>query len=380
VTDRPEHYYIFAVDRTKKPTQKRITKAISDGIGTGKTESIELESVVDEEWAEFFNINLKIKSSPVLRDGQPPEDAEDPEKEAEALKFPWHAEKGIIGNARLLNDEFNKYLNLNPVKIFVSGPPASGKSHYGEKLAKYYNIPHITVKDAAALMDSMKGEWADGIREKIEAIKDEMMEEAEKNKKKGGEVTREELFVRLEEKWIYKLMREKLNENDCRNRGFVLDGYPRTFNDACKVFLVKKKKFVKNDDGELVEEEEEEEPESDQEEEQDADAIPEEKKEKDWSNYETDKNIVPGKFILLQGENDYLKNRVKELPEDKISGTHWNDADMERRIKAYRDANNSELGDPSLLSFFKKYEVSNFAQEVTEEEDKAFEAFKIFIE
>lgn len=107
VEQRPQHYYIFAVDRTKKPTQKRLVQAISGGIGTGEVESVELSDVVEEDWAEVFNINVKIKSSPVLKDGEPPEDAEDPEAAAKELKFPWHCEKGIIGNSRLLNDEFN---------------------------------------------------------------------------------------------------------------------------------------------------------------------------------------------------------------------------------------------------------------------------------
>ena len=56
----------------------------------------------------------------------------------------------------MLNEEFNKFRGLNPVKVFISGPPASGKSHYGQKISEYYNIPHVTVKDAAALMSTMK--------------------------------------------------------------------------------------------------------------------------------------------------------------------------------------------------------------------------------
>lgn len=49
------------------------------------------------------------------------------------------------------------------MKIMVSGPPASGKSHYAAKLAHYYNIPHIRVMDAVKLLDTMKGEWAEGL-------------------------------------------------------------------------------------------------------------------------------------------------------------------------------------------------------------------------
>lgn len=35
VSDKPNHPYIFAIDRTKKPTQKRIVQAIANGMGTG---------------------------------------------------------------------------------------------------------------------------------------------------------------------------------------------------------------------------------------------------------------------------------------------------------------------------------------------------------
>lgn len=152
---KPEHYYVFAVDRTRKPTQKRIVSAISSGIGTSLTESVDLESVVDEDWAEYFNVNIKMKTSWVMRDLEPPEDAEDQEAAAKALKFPWHCEKGILGNTWLLNDEFNKYRGLNPVKIFLSGPPASGKSFFSQQLSHYYNIPHVNVQSAVDLLSGM---------------------------------------------------------------------------------------------------------------------------------------------------------------------------------------------------------------------------------
>ena len=71
-----------------------------------------------------------MRTSEAFKDGEPPEDAEDPEKAAEELKFPWHSEKGLIENSLKLNVEYNTYRGLNPVKIFISGPPASGKSYY----------------------------------------------------------------------------------------------------------------------------------------------------------------------------------------------------------------------------------------------------------
>jgi hypothetical protein len=46
----------------------------------------------NSDWQEFLNINLKMKTSVAFKDGEPPEDAEDPEEEAKKLKFPWHCE------------------------------------------------------------------------------------------------------------------------------------------------------------------------------------------------------------------------------------------------------------------------------------------------
>jgi adenylate kinase len=39
---KPERKYIFAIDNNLKPTQKRLISAISNGIGTGLIESIDI--------------------------------------------------------------------------------------------------------------------------------------------------------------------------------------------------------------------------------------------------------------------------------------------------------------------------------------------------
>lgn len=42
-----------------------------------------------------------------------------------------------------------------------------------------------------------------------------------------------------------------MNENVCRNRGYILSGFPRTFKDAQYVFLIREKKF--DEDGAEIE-------------------------------------------------------------------------------------------------------------------------------
>ena len=72
-----------------------------------------------------------MKTSNAFKDLDPPEDLGDDDEEAlKNLKFPWHCENGIVDNALKLNIEFKDFRGLHPVKIFITGPPASGKTYY----------------------------------------------------------------------------------------------------------------------------------------------------------------------------------------------------------------------------------------------------------
>jgi adenylate kinase len=124
VQKRPESYYVFALDKTKNPTQKRLVSSIAKGMGTAEAVSVPFDEVKQHEWAEFLTLDLKMRASDILKDDEPPEDAEDPEELAKQLKFPWHCKKGIIKNVLQLNNEFNDYRGLKPVKILITGPPA----------------------------------------------------------------------------------------------------------------------------------------------------------------------------------------------------------------------------------------------------------------
>lgn len=69
VIENPKVYpYIFAIDKTRKPTQKRIITEISKGLGTGKIASIQATSVTDEQgWREKLSINLRMKASDAFK-------------------------------------------------------------------------------------------------------------------------------------------------------------------------------------------------------------------------------------------------------------------------------------------------------------------------
>jgi hypothetical protein len=100
-----------------------------------------------------------------------------------------------------------------------------------------------------------------------------------------------------------------LNENDCRNRGYVIDGYPRNFKD-CQNILLKKDKKIDPETGEEIEEEEPE---------------LEEGEEKSFDKYIVDQTIFPSSCIVLQQEDEFLIKRVKNLPEVSVQNTHYNE-------------------------------------------------------
>ena len=154
-----------------------------------------------------------------------------------------------------------------------------------------------------------------------------------------------------------------MNENACRNRGYILDGYPRTYKDAQYIFLTKKK--IQNEEGEWVEVEDEEQ---------------EEGEEKNFDNYIPDTAIFPSSVIVLNGEDKFLIERIRALPERSLVGTHYNYEDMCRRLKAYRIANNSKVAEPSVSDFFAENNVQVFSEDCVQPQDKVVSSFKIYIE
>ena len=107
-------------------------QAISTGMGSGQVKTMELSDVIEEEWAEYLSIDLKMKTSSVFLSPQ----------------FNWHCIKGICKETlQQLNEEFNLYRGLFPLKLFITGPPGSGKTFYANKLAEAYGVPHLKIQD-----------------------------------------------------------------------------------------------------------------------------------------------------------------------------------------------------------------------------------------
>ena len=72
-----------------------------------------------------------------------------------------------------------------------------------------------------------------------------------------------------------------------------------------------------------------------------------------FPGYKINEEILPQFVIILQGEDPQLKQRVKDLPPEKIINTHFTDVHMDRRLKIYRDSNLAG-SDQDIISFFTK--------------------------
>ena len=110
-------------------------------------------------------------------------------------------------------------------------------------------------------------------------------------------------------KLINRLLLNRLLSKECQNQGYVLDGYPKTLEQTKVLFGLSEE-----DDKEFVEDEEEE----------------EEDKERGRTE------IMPDLVVSLEASDEFLMERVIDLPEKEVQQTHYTEEHMLRRLKEYR--------------------------------------------
>ena len=93
------------------------------------------------------------------------------------------------------------------MRIIFLGPPGVGKGSYADVIAPKLNIAHISMGDL---------------------LRDEIRENTEIGKKIKDIVDKGDL---VDDDITIKLLERRINKNDCTN-GFILDGFPRTLNQA----------------------------------------------------------------------------------------------------------------------------------------------------
>lgn len=94
------------------------------------------------------------------------------------------------------------------MRIVLLGPPGAGKGTQAVRLAERYEVPHVSTGDILRFVVA----WKTDIGMRAKSYMDE------------GELVPDEL--------VLELLRIRLAQDDARNSGFVLDGFPRTLPQA----------------------------------------------------------------------------------------------------------------------------------------------------
>lgn len=307
---KPKPKYIVAVDDSQNMLEE-IVKAISSSLTTGKVKSITKEEAllnkdIDQSIFDQLLVSLRMEAGYIK----------------ESMKINWVSEAGIVESIDAIVKDYKLSRNLLPIRACILGPPASGKTTLVRQLCEHYKLHHIKIKDvidetianlerSAARADAGEdGEEDDDGKAAEDA---EWLEAINENKSEND--------GRLDGSHITRMFKEKLMSMACRNQGFIIDGYPKTKEQADELFAP--------DDEEAEDEEDEK-------------AVP------------YNKAIMPEFLFVLEATDDFLKQRIMLLPESIVSGTHNTEEGLLRRLGEYRNNNTDE---ETVVNFFDEREI-----------------------
>lgn len=131
----------------------------------------------------------------------------------------------------------------------------------------------------------------------------------------------------------------------------MLDGFPRTYDDAKELFYyaLKRKDKPEKPDGDA---EGDAEPQNDGE-----DEDPDKYKPKFM------KHIYPESVVMFDAPDEHLKDKAKRLPKEVMKDSHYYENHMDRRITAWRDHNAAEDYRYGLEAGKPKLTIARFFQD-----------------
>ncbi|XP_054469711.1 adenylate kinase 7 isoform X2 [Anoplopoma fimbria] len=317
IEHQPKPYYLLAVDFSNN-TLEDIVKEVASIIGPGKTQKRPFEEAFltqDLSTMEIDSllVNLRMEAVHIK----------------ELFSINWLCETGLVDNIELVVEEYQKARGLLPVRLCILGPPAVGKSTVSRQISEHYKLHHITLKETisetiAQLEDDVRNADPDAENEDSSEEARELLNSLKDSMEQYGGLLDDQLLV--------KVVRNKLMSNPCRNQGFVLDGFPKTYEQAKELFYAEEHD---SEDG--------------------ASQIS--------SN---SKKIMPEFVLCLDASDDFLKDRVMRLPERLVQEHNYEQENFLRRLARYR-ANNME--DETVVNYFDELDISPLYLEITSSDE-----------
>ncbi|CAH0551263.1 unnamed protein product [Brassicogethes aeneus] len=244
--------YILAVEPS--PTSlKKILVALSKALGSGRTKNVsQAEAFLYNEFNQrFFDLcTLDIRM--------------EPEFVSDALQVDWQTELNIAQNMKRIAEQFVIKRHLISKKIILHGPPASGKTRLAKMLAEKYGLHYISIATMIEdIVENLRNniedeqlrleEARERAKEKEILEKDDEDEEIDEEEMEeedvGGNIEEWEEQIReirvvfkespdqkIPDEMVIRLLRSYLLQNKCQYQGYVIDGYPKTYQQAERVW------------------------------------------------------------------------------------------------------------------------------------------------
>uniref|UniRef100_G3NXS8 Nucleoside-diphosphate kinase n=1 Tax=Gasterosteus aculeatus aculeatus TaxID=481459 RepID=G3NXS8_GASAC len=278
---KPKSRYILAVDDSKNTLEDivKVTLMITP------MQQYTPDPVFIKYYGEleYLNINLRLDAF-IIKD---------------SFSLHWTSEAGMVENMASIVEEYKDTRQLLPIRICLAGPPAVGKSTIAEKLCSHYKIHHIKIKEV------------------IEENLTQLLITLGLNNCFGP-------LGRLSDHLVFDILKEKLNSQPCRNQGFVLDGFPRSYEQARLIFS--------DEDTE-------------------------------------DQDLIPKKphVFVLDATDDFLTKRALGLPQSVADEMRYTQEEFVPRLTRYRQLSTAE---ETLPDYFDEQEIHPQHIEVTTDDSE----------
>ena len=199
--------YLLAVDsptdEEKPQTFAAIMQALSTelGMGTVLPAPPRQEVLLFPDY-EFFQVGTAIGETPGLK------------LQASAvndLGIQWHAQGGLLAHMPTVVNEYRQSRGLQPMRLLVHGNDEIAKSELASALAEEYKLPYVVV---SAALDAAAGK------------EDEL----------GSELVAARAAGAVSDELIAKVLVAELSKTECRNQGYILQGFPESLAQASLLF------------------------------------------------------------------------------------------------------------------------------------------------
>lgn len=357
--------YLIAVDPTICQ-QDQIAKAISRVLGSGRVKRLPEEDIYLNKGLTTFQadqhlLDLKIQSAFAL----------------ENFNMEFTAEMGMDTIIQKICSEYKQSRNLEPLKMCIIGPVASGKSTIARQISDLYRLNHFTKEDLIkTTLELLKETGGESTVQDIQGLDMELEEHV---RREAREILEEvdEFFLRqlgnetpqaqpesastveeeeqaasqgqmgiprhlqaeqrdlskISDEVFVRLARWRLLSNQCQNQGFVLDGFPENLNQAKMLFA--------GLDDEILEQSGE---------------------EMDEGKDVMDPRIVPDRVIVLEASDEFLQQRLQSVPATQLQEKH-KDKYFLKSLLDYREANS--VYETSFLYYMDIQEILYFPIDIT---------------